>query len=60
VSRILIVEDSEDTAAAVARVLGLEREVRCAGDGNEALACAVGFVPKIVFRRPLAARDFGI
>jgi len=45
----LIVEDSEDTAAAVANVLGVEHEVRCAGDGDEALSCAVGFVPEVVF-----------
>ena len=48
-SRVLVVEDAQDTAAVVADVLGTEHEVRCAGDGDEALACAVGFVPEIVF-----------
>ena len=45
----MIVEDSEDTATAVADILGVEHEVRWAGDGDEALACAVGFVPEFVF-----------
>lgn len=47
--RVLVVEDAEDTAAIVADILGTEHEVRCAGDGDDALACAVGFVPEVVF-----------
>ena len=47
--RVLVVEDAEDTAAVVAEILSIEHEVRCAGDGDEALACAVGFVPEVVF-----------
>jgi len=47
--RVLVVEDAEDTAAVVAEILALEHEVRCTSDGDEALVCAVGFVPEVVF-----------
>lgn|SRR5690242_10984595 len=45
--RILVVDDDEDVAQWLAMVLGEQHEVRVANDGDEALACAVGFVPDV-------------
>jgi CheY-like chemotaxis protein len=45
--QILIVEDDADVAQLLQTVLGERHEVRIAGDGDEALACAVGFVPDV-------------
>lgn len=44
---ILVVDDDEDVAQWLANVLGERYEVRVAGDGDEALACAMGFVPDV-------------
>lgn len=47
VHTILVVDDDQDIAQWLANVLGERYEVRVAGDGDEALACAVGFVPDV-------------
>lgn len=47
VYQILIVEDDPDVAQVLETLLGERHEVRVAGDGDEALACAVGFVPEV-------------
>ena len=45
--RILIVDDDPDVVQLLETVLSERHEVRVTGDGDEALACAVGFVPDV-------------
>lgn len=45
--QILIVEDDPDVAEWLETVLGERHEVRVAGEGDEALASALGFVPDV-------------
>ena len=45
--RILIVDDDADVAQLLATILSERFEIRVAVDGDEALACAVGFVPDV-------------
>lgn len=47
VSTVLVVDDDETVAQWLETVLGERHEVRVAKDGDEALACAVGFVPDV-------------
>ena len=48
VHTVLIVEDDRDVAQLFEMLLAERYEVRAAGDGDEALACAIGFVPDVV------------
>jgi two-component system CheB/CheR fusion protein len=47
-SRVLIVDDDDAVAQSVADMLGDAHEVRMAMDGDDAMACAIGFVPDVV------------
>jgi CheY-like chemotaxis protein len=47
-SRVLVVDNDEATAAAIAEVFPKTHELRTATDGDEAMADALGFVPDLV------------